>query len=118
MNCDNPDDFLTRAALRAARGPAPLVSSLIEAWRRAFPEQSLEGYLACSTRIVAELALCRRPRYEQWLEDGGLDAAQRANVIWKRQLAEYTPPAIDAAVDEALLDFIARRKSEMPDEIG
>ena len=56
--------------------------------------------------------------YEQWLEDGGLDAAQRANAIWKRQLAEYEPPAIDAAVDEALRDFVARRKSEMPDEIG
>ena len=56
--------------------------------------------------------------YEQWLEDGGLDAAQRANTIWKTRLAEYQPPAIDAAVDEAMLDFIARRKSEMPDEIG
>ena len=41
--------------------------------------------------------------YEQWLEDGGLDAAQRANAIWKQRLAEYEPPPIDAAVDEALL---------------
>jgi trimethylamine---corrinoid protein Co-methyltransferase len=56
--------------------------------------------------------------YEQWLEDGGLDAAQRANAIWKRQLAQYEPPPIDHAVDEALRDYIARRKSEMPDEIG
>ena len=56
--------------------------------------------------------------YEQWLEDGGLDAAQRANAIWKHQLAAYEPPPIDAAVDEALCEFIARRKSEMPDEIG
>jgi trimethylamine--corrinoid protein Co-methyltransferase len=56
--------------------------------------------------------------YEQWLEDGGLDAAQRANAIWKRQLAAYEPPPIDAAVDEELRAFITRRKSEMPDEIG
>jgi trimethylamine--corrinoid protein Co-methyltransferase len=56
--------------------------------------------------------------YEQWLEDGGLDAAQRANAIWKQQLAAYEPPAIDAAVDEELRAFITRRKSEMPDEIG
>ncbi|MDQ1382995.1 MAG: trimethylamine---corrinoid protein Co-methyltransferase, partial [Actinomycetota bacterium] len=56
--------------------------------------------------------------YEQWLEDGGLDASQRANAIWKRRLAEYEPPGIDPAIDEALRDFIARRKSEMPDEIG
>jgi trimethylamine--corrinoid protein Co-methyltransferase len=56
--------------------------------------------------------------YEQWLEDGGLDAAQRANAIWKRQLAEYEPPPIDASTDEELRDFITRRKAEMPDEIG
>ena len=30
--------------------------------------------------------------YEQWLEDGSLDAAQRANAIWKRMLAEYEAP--------------------------
>ncbi len=55
--------------------------------------------------------------YEQWLEDGGLDAAQRANAIWKRQLDAYEPPPIDTAVDEELQEFITRRKSEMPDEM-
>jgi trimethylamine---corrinoid protein Co-methyltransferase len=53
--------------------------------------------------------------FEQWQEDGGLDAAQRANRIWKRMLAEYEPPAIDPAIDEGLLDFIARRKASFPD---
>jgi len=53
--------------------------------------------------------------YEQWLEDGELDARARANVIWKKMLAEYEAPAIDQSVDEALLDFIARRKASMPD---
>ena len=38
------------------------------------------------------------------------DAAQRANAIWKRMLSEYEAPAIDPAVDEALIDYIARRK--------
>ena len=53
--------------------------------------------------------------YEQWQEDGSLDAAQRANAIWKKKLAEYEAPPLDAAIDEALLDFIARRKASMPD---
>ncbi len=48
--------------------------------------------------------------FEQWEADGCQDAAQRANAIWKRMLAEYEAPAIDPAVDEALLDYIARRR--------
>ena len=53
--------------------------------------------------------------YEQWLEDGSLDAAQRANRIWKRMLAEYEEPPLDQAIDEALLEFIIRRKAAFPD---
>jgi trimethylamine--corrinoid protein Co-methyltransferase len=53
--------------------------------------------------------------FEQWQEDGSLDAAQRANRIWKRMLAEYEAPPIDPALDEALLEFIVRRKASMPD---
>ena len=53
--------------------------------------------------------------YEQWSEEGGLDAAQRANQVWKDQLASYTPPPIDDGVDDELREFVARRKSELPD---
>ena len=53
--------------------------------------------------------------FEQWQEDGALDAAQRANLIWKRMLAEYEAPPIDPGIDEALLEFIARRKAAQPD---
>jgi len=53
--------------------------------------------------------------FEQWLEDGGLDAAQRANVIWKRMLREYEAPALDEGIDEALQEFIVKRKASMPD---
>ena len=56
--------------------------------------------------------------FEQWEEEGSLDAAQRANAIWKRQLAEYEPPPLDAAIDEELRHYVERRKAEMPDEIG
>jgi trimethylamine--corrinoid protein Co-methyltransferase len=53
--------------------------------------------------------------FEQWTEDGALDAAQRANRLWKRRLADYEPPPLDDAIDAELLDFIARRKAELPD---
>ena len=53
--------------------------------------------------------------YEQWLEDGSLDATARANKVWKKMLAAYEAPAIDPGVDEALLEFIARRKASAPD---
>jgi trimethylamine--corrinoid protein Co-methyltransferase len=53
--------------------------------------------------------------FEQWEAGGRLDAAQRANQLWKKTLAEYEPPALDPGIDEALRDFIARRKASMPD---
>ena len=53
--------------------------------------------------------------FEQWLEDGALDSPQRANKIWKRMLAEYEAPPIDPGIDEALLEYVARRKAAFPD---
>ncbi len=53
--------------------------------------------------------------YEQWRQDGSLDAARRANVIWKQMLRDYEAPPLDPAIDEALLEFMRRRKSEFED---
>ncbi len=53
--------------------------------------------------------------YEQWLEEGSLDAAQRATKLWKQQLAEYQKPAMDPGTEEALNEFIAKKKASMPD---
>lgn len=53
--------------------------------------------------------------FEQWEQDGSLDTAQRANSIWKSMLREYEPPELDASIDEALGEFIERRKSEFED---
>ena len=55
--------------------------------------------------------------YEQWSLEGKLTAEQRANRVWKKMLAEYEDPGIDPAQDEALLDFIARRKAVLTDTI-
>jgi len=53
--------------------------------------------------------------WETWDEQGGIDSARRANARWKTLLAQYQAPPLDEAVDEALGDFIARRKTAMPD---
>ncbi len=60
-------------------------------------------------------AVASNNSFEQWQQDGSLDAAQRANAIWKRMLKEYEAPPLDPAIDEALLEFIRRRKSEFED---
>jgi len=53
--------------------------------------------------------------FEQWQSEGSLDLAQRANKQFKDALNAYQAPVLDAAVDEALLDYIARRKASFPD---
>jgi trimethylamine--corrinoid protein Co-methyltransferase len=60
-------------------------------------------------------ALADNNSFEQWDAEGRLDAAQRANALWKKMLREYEPPPIDPATDEALIDYINRRKASFPD---
>jgi trimethylamine--corrinoid protein Co-methyltransferase len=54
--------------------------------------------------------------FEQWQEDGALDAVARANGLFKQALAAYEPPPLDEAVNEALVDFMDRRKQSFPDQ--
>ena len=53
--------------------------------------------------------------YENWCEAGGKDSMMRANAKWKETLRAYEPPPLDVAVDEALKEFMARKKASMPD---
>lgn len=53
--------------------------------------------------------------YEKWDAAGREDTARRAERAWKKALAEYEPPPLDEGIDEALRDFIARRKQAMDD---
>lgn len=53
-----------------------------------------------------------RASYEQWVEEGSLDARQRANAVWKQRLADYEQPPIDEAIVAELDDFVARRTAE------
>jgi len=78
-------------------------------------------FLGCAhTQANFENAFYRSPladnnSYEQWEAEGATDMAKRANTLWKKQLAEYEAPPLDPAIDEALLDFIARRKASFAD---
>ena len=52
--------------------------------------------------------------YEQWAAEGCKDSTQVGLEKVEKWLARYEEPAIDPAIDEALLDFIARREAELP----
>jgi len=54
--------------------------------------------------------------FEKWEAAGSTDAATRANRRWKRVLDEYQAPALDPGIDEALRDFMARRKEAVADQ--
>ena len=57
--------------------------------------------------------MSNRQNFEAWQEAGSIDSAMRANAIWKQLLQEYTQPELDPAIDEALVDYVARRKLEI-----
>lgn len=50
--------------------------------------------------------------FESWQEAGSVDATRRAHGVYRRLLADYTQPPLDATVREALETFVARRKEE------
>lgn len=54
--------------------------------------------------------------FEQWEADGALSAEARAHQKWKDLLAAYQAPPLDEATDEALIDFMDRRKGSFEDQ--
>jgi trimethylamine--corrinoid protein Co-methyltransferase len=57
--------------------------------------------------------LSTRQNFETWSEQGQQDATMRANTMWKQLLNEYERPAIEPDKEEALKDYVARRKREI-----
>ncbi len=53
--------------------------------------------------------------WETWEERGRVDMAHRANARWKEVLNTYEAPPLDAAMDDALCDFMERGKASMED---
>lgn len=55
---------------------------------------------------------------EQWVAEGSQEITERALKHARKLLGEYEEPKLDAGIDEALRDFIARREREIPSHIG
>jgi trimethylamine--corrinoid protein Co-methyltransferase len=78
-------------------------------------------FLGCShTQSNFETAFYRSKiadnnSFEQWEAEGSLKIEERAAIIVKDMLNKYEKPKIDEAVDAALLEFIAKKKSSFPD---
>ncbi|MEM7731166.1 MAG: trimethylamine methyltransferase family protein [Pseudomonadota bacterium] len=51
---------------------------------------------------------------EQWVAEGAVEANERALAYTKNLLNSYQEPKLDDGVNEALLDYIARREREIP----
>jgi len=50
--------------------------------------------------------------YGAWSDDGAKTATERANTVWRDTLAAFQPPAIDPGVQQALTEFVERRRRE------
>jgi trimethylamine--corrinoid protein Co-methyltransferase len=53
--------------------------------------------------------------FENWQLAGGQDATARATQVWKRALAEYEQPPMDAAIREELEAYVATRRAAIGD---
>ncbi|WP_343560651.1 trimethylamine methyltransferase family protein [Kiloniella sp. b19] len=55
--------------------------------------------------------------FEQWEAAGSIETPERATIAARQLLNDYEAPALDPAIDEALLAFIKRRENEInPDK--
>ncbi|MEL7257077.1 MAG: trimethylamine methyltransferase family protein, partial [Pseudomonadota bacterium] len=90
--------------------------------RDAYEEVAPAGhFLGCGhtmrnyTTAFYEPALSDSENVESWEEGGSKDMRRRAYERWTTMLTAYAAPPLDEAVDEALRDYISRRKSEIPE---
>ncbi len=72
---------------------------------------TLERFRSCFYRPM----LSSSDNYERWMRNGGMDAAQRATVIYQQKLEEYEAPPIDEAIRLELEEYVVRRRAELGD---
>jgi trimethylamine--corrinoid protein Co-methyltransferase len=72
---------------------------------------TLERFRTCFYRPI----LSSTDNYQRWERNGGLDTAARANELWKKTLEEYEEPEMDPSLQQALKDYVDRRRTELGD---
>jgi trimethylamine--corrinoid protein Co-methyltransferase len=95
-----------------ATGPEEIA---VEAIREVGPNGHFFGVQHTQDRYTTafyEPFLADWRNHEAWEVAGGVWTAERAHGVFKRIVAEFEPPPMDAAVREALSDFVERRKAE------
>ena len=81
-------------------------------------------YLGCAhTQANFETAFWRSSladnnSFEQWRDEGEKDIVVRANERWKQMLRDYEAPPLDQGIDDQLVEFMAKRKEVLPDNVS
>jgi trimethylamine--corrinoid protein Co-methyltransferase len=72
---------------------------------------TLERFRTCFYRPL----LSSTENFDRWTRNGGLDAAARAEKIWRETLEAYEQPPLDDAVRTELGEYVVRRRAELGD---
>ena len=72
---------------------------------------TMERFRTCFYRPL----LPSSDNYEKWMRNGGNDANDRAEAIYKKTLADYEQPPLDEAIREELQAYVIRRRAELGD---
>jgi trimethylamine---corrinoid protein Co-methyltransferase len=72
---------------------------------------TLERFRECFYRPL----LSSTENFDRWSRNGGLDAAARAEKIWRDTLDAYEEPPLDDGVRTELQEYVTRRRAELGD---
>ncbi|MDQ6686498.1 MAG: trimethylamine methyltransferase family protein [Actinomycetota bacterium] len=72
---------------------------------------TMERFRTCFYRPL----LSSSENYERWMRNGGVDAAHRAEKIYRQKLEEYVAPPLDDAIRLELEELVVRRRRELGD---
>ena len=76
-------------------------------------EHTLERFRDCFWRPT----VATTENHERWTRNGSLDQAARASRRWQELLERYEPPPLDAAIEEAAVEYVERRAAELGDQL-